>query len=60
MKHQRIIKGNSTIIPSHCEVLSDYKTYAVTEKGQPGEGNIPLSSETCVIASREFMIENKK
>lgn len=60
MKHQRIIKGNSTTIPSHSEVISDYQTYAVTEKERPGKGNIPLNSETCIVASREFMIENKK
>ena len=55
MKHQRIIRGNSTTVPSHGEVLGEYRTCAVTEKKSIGK-----SSEECVAASREFMMENKK
>ncbi len=60
MNHRRIIKGNNTTIPTCSDLLCAYETNAVTEKGIPGKGNIPLSSEECVIESREFMIENKK
>ena len=60
MEHKRILRGNNTTIPTGAEVLSTNITYAVTDKSKTGKGNIPLSSEECVAASREFMMENEK
>jgi hypothetical protein len=60
MKNKRVVKGNFTTVPTGADLLSTYETNAVTEKFRPGEGDLPLSSYDSVVASREFMMENKK
>lgn len=60
MERTRIIKGNNTIVPTGAEVISEYRTYAVTERTDEKKGGQPVSDLRCVIESREYMIENKK
>lgn len=60
MERTRIIKGNNTTIPKGAEVMSEYRTYAVTERAAEEKGGQPISDLRCVIESREYMIENKK